>query len=203
MKCVSSDSLPRDKRIKLFLLFEHYSLALGEIACPLPQGFIPFFTYLGYRVVPFDQFLWHVRCGTFDLQIDIVKAIMNGMWLRLVFHRSPLLLLTEVTFFPFFVLLDLPDTDDDSVGKKLHLISLLPKSRASRVLNSWSHPRAICVRARQHSSDLLHGVISQSKKSSFVTNRKWKGTRKSLVCHAYVIYTEDCFSCRWPFAEKR
>lgn len=80
-----------------------------------------------------------------------------------------------------FCFLDLPDTDDDSVGKKLHLISLLPKSRASRVLNSWSHPRAICVRARQHSSDLLHGVVSQSKKSSFVTNRKWKGTRKNYI----------------------
>jgi hypothetical protein len=73
-----SDSLEWEKRLKLFMLLEHYSVARGSIACPLPQGFTPFFAYLGYRVLNYDQFLWHIRSGTFDLQIDLVKTIMSG-----------------------------------------------------------------------------------------------------------------------------
>jgi len=56
--------------------------------------------------------------------------------------------------------------DDQNVEKRLHLISLLPKSRANRVLNNWSHPASIMLRARQHASDLLSGVVSQSSSSS-------------------------------------
>jgi len=130
------------------MLLEHYSLALGTLACPLPQGYTPFFAYLGYRALRFDQFLWHVRSGTFDLQIDLVKTIMA----------------------------DMKDSDEDNVAKKLHLISLLPKSRANRVLNGWSHPMSVCLRARQHSSDLLSGVVSQQRKSLFATHKKKKGT---------------------------
>ncbi len=78
---------------------EHYTLALTTLAAPHPVGFIPFFAYLGYRVLKFDQFLWyakknyvnilyckritvfrHVKAGTFDLQIDLVKIIMAGMY---------------------------------------------------------------------------------------------------------------------------
>lgn len=61
------------------MLMENYTLALGRLACPLPQGFTPFFVYLGYRVLKYNQFLWHVRAGTFEIYIDTVKTIMAGM----------------------------------------------------------------------------------------------------------------------------
>jgi len=60
------------------MLLEHFALALTTMACPLPQGFTPFFAYLGYKVLNYSQFLWHVRSGVFDLQIDLVKVILSG-----------------------------------------------------------------------------------------------------------------------------
>lgn len=76
------------------------------------------------------------------------------------------------------------DSEEENIAKKLHLISLLPKSRGCRVLNGWSHSNAICIRARQHSSDLLSGVTSVAKKSTFNTmNSKVRlkcGQRKSM-----------------------
>lgn len=62
------------------MLLEHYALALGTLACPLPQGFTPFFAYLAYKTLNFDKFIWHVRNGTFELQIDLVKTIMAGKY---------------------------------------------------------------------------------------------------------------------------
>lgn len=51
------------------MLLEHYALALGKLACPMPQGFTPFFAYLAYKTMSFDKFIWHVRAGTLDLQV--------------------------------------------------------------------------------------------------------------------------------------
>jgi hypothetical protein len=79
---IRSDSMDWKIRRQLFMLFEQYSLALVTLACPLPQGFTPFFAYLGYKVFQYDQFLWHVRAGTFDLQIDLVKTIMAGRFFK-------------------------------------------------------------------------------------------------------------------------
>ncbi|XP_021962743.1 protein pigeon [Folsomia candida] len=143
------DALEWDVRLKLFMLMEHYTLALSTLACPLPQGFTPFFAYLGYRVFKFDQFLWHVRAGTFDLQIDLVKTIMT----------------------------DIKEDKEENVTRKLQLLSLLPKTRASRILNAWPHKMSVSLRARQHASDLLSGSVSQNRKRmmTLAGDKKKKG----------------------------
>ncbi len=51
----------------------------------------------------------------------------------------------------------------------MQLLSLLPKTRANRILNSWPHKISVSLRARQHASDLLSGSVSQNRKRMMTT----------------------------------
>ncbi|XP_034237038.1 protein pigeon isoform X2 [Thrips palmi] len=123
------DSLDDARQRLLFWLLERFLLAVDTLAFPLPQGFTSFFSFLGYRTLPFCSFMQYSQSFAFELQVDVMKSIMS----------------------------DIPDTPEGS-ARKLRLLQLLPRSRAKRLLNAWPHPSSLMVRAREHALHVLSGV---------------------------------------------
>lgn len=139
------DKLSMPRRYLLFLMLERYVLAIESMSFPLPQGFSSFFTYLGFRSLEFDQFIEYSQRHVFELQIDVMKIIMNG---------KKFLCLSNTILINFN--LDIKDTDE-GISRKLSLLSLLPRTRARRLLNNWNHPISLRIRSMQHVENVLSG----------------------------------------------
>jgi hypothetical protein len=60
----------------------------------------------------------------------------------------------------FFI--DINDTKENVI-QKLALLSLLPRSRAKRLLNQWLHPISLMLRAREHAANILCGELCQTR----------------------------------------
>ncbi|CAH0694922.1 unnamed protein product [Spodoptera exigua] len=116
----------------VFKVLEQYYLATDSIAFPLPQGFSSFFTYLGYRTLPFHSFVQYVHRNVFELQIDVMKAIIASK----------------------------DDENKTAVNNKLRLIQLVGEGRARRALAGWPHRAALLLRARDHAHSLLSGGLA-------------------------------------------
>ncbi|XP_034948230.1 protein pigeon [Chelonus insularis] len=128
------EQLDETRRNLLFSLLERYRFSIEMLAFPVPQGFSSFFTYLGYRSLKYSIFLQYVERSVFELQVDVTKIIIA----------------------------DISDTKENAI-KKLHLLSLLPRSRAKRLLNQWLHPVSFMLRAREHAVNILSGEACQNR----------------------------------------
>lgn len=84
---------------------------------------------------------------------------------------------------------DIGDTKE-SVFRKLELLSLLPRTRAKRLLNQWLHPMSFMLRAREHAANILSGELCQSR-NRLPQHRHHHNGKIDLKASIY-LYTAAC-----------
>lgn len=74
-----SKNLHQKQRLILFTYYQRFYNAADTLAFPVPQGFTSFFCYLGFMSLSFQNFMMFLQNNVFDLQIDVMREIMQGM----------------------------------------------------------------------------------------------------------------------------
>lgn len=84
--------------------------------------------------------------------------------------------------------------------KKLDLLQSLPHSRAKRLMNQWSHPMSVLLRAREHAAEILGGMSIRT--SNYRRNVKYRSNSgqfrlrvkylnsilSAVITHSYCYY---------------
>lgn len=82
-------------------------------------------------------------------------------------------------FFIFLIVItDIVD-NKEGVMTKLNLIQNLPHSRAKRLMNQWSHPVSIMLRAREHAAEILGGMSIRT--SNYRRNVKYRSNSGQFI----------------------
>ncbi|XP_056000277.1 protein pigeon-like isoform X3 [Ostrea edulis] len=120
-----------DDEYELFQLFERYYQTCTEFSFPLPQGFISYFTALGYRNLNSSLFLQYVDHGVLQLTGEFMAQ----------------------------VLADIRNTKEE-VKMKQQIISRLPQSLAEECYREWNHPLCQIYFAHKQVSNILEDCMA-------------------------------------------
>lgn len=74
----------------------------------------------------------------------------------------------------------MPDKGE-GLRNKLNLLLQLPRSRVKRIMNQWSHPVSLMIRAREHSLNILSGISGIQSRASALPKGIRHGAGKIFV----------------------
>ncbi|XP_061187577.1 protein pigeon-like isoform X1 [Saccostrea echinata] len=139
-----------DDEYELFQLFERYYQTCQDLSFPLPQGFISYFTALGYRNLNTSLFLQYVDHGVLQLTGEFMAQ----------------------------VLADIQDTKE-GVRMKQQIISRLPQNLAEECYREWNNPLCQRYFAHKQVSNILQDFNIQQERSRKLSDYSYMARDRS------------------------
>ncbi|XP_062594543.1 protein pigeon-like isoform X3 [Saccostrea cucullata] len=139
-----------DDEYELFQLFERYYQTCQDLSFPLPQGFVSYFTALGYRNLNTSLFLQYVDHGVLQLTGEFMAQ----------------------------VLADIQDTKE-GVRIKQQIISRLPQNLAEECYREWNNPLCHRYFAHKQVSSILQDSNIQQERSRKLSDYSYMARDRS------------------------